>query len=402
MRALEAIVKLPRLHAAQERVLREARRYNVLACGRRWGKTTLLMDIAINAALEGKRVGWFAPIYALLEEAYIGMRTTLGQAVSSAAQSPHPRLQLWTGGVVEFWTLEDPLKPGRGRAYHMVIIDEAAFARRLMEAWEQSISPTLTDYRGVAWFASTPKGYNAFYELWRRGQGEDPEWMSWRMSTAMNPHISREELEARRRAVSAKVWLQEYEAEFVDLGGSVFQREWIRYGEPPPREKLRIYQGVDLAISTRQDGDYTAIVTVGKDDDGRIWVLDAVRHRGPFHTVLQLIRHQADRWQPERIAIEAVQYQVAVIHELMRTTTLPVFPVRPDKDKVTRFLPLSARYQQGLVWHVPNLSREFEQELIEFPTGRHDDQVDALVYAFMAEGIAVGLSPEDQRRYAAT
>jgi len=178
------------------------------------------------------------------------------------------------------------------------------------------------------------------------------------------------------------------------------RREWIRYGEPPSREKLRVYQGVDLAISTRQGGDYTAIATVGRDDEGRIWVLDVVRHQGPFYTVLQLIRQQAERWQPERIAVEAVQYQIAVVQELMRTTTLPVFPVKPDKDKVTRFLPLSARYQQGLVWHAFNLSREFEAELLEFPTGRHDDQVDALVYAFESMSRLTGLSYEEQLRYA--
>lgn len=209
-------------------------------------------------------------------------------------------------------------------------------------------------------------------------------------------------LERVRAEVGEYDWWALYMGQPRQRGESLVRREWIRYGEPPPREKLRVYQGVDLAISTRQGGDYTAVATVGKDDEGRIWVLDVVKHKGPFHTVLQLIRHQADRWQPERIAIEAVQYQAAVVHELMRTTTLPVFPVRPDRDKVTRFLPLAARYQQGLVWHVPNLPREFEAELVAFPTGRHDDQVDALVYAFMAGGTAVGLSPEDQRKYAAT
>lgn len=209
-------------------------------------------------------------------------------------------------------------------------------------------------------------------------------------------------LEKVREEVGEYDWWALYMGQPRQRRGSLVRREWIRYGEPPSREKLRVYQGVDLAISTRQGGDYTAIATVGRDDEGRIWVLDVVRHQGPFHTVLQLIRQQAERWQPERIAIEAVQYQVAVVHELMRTTTLPVFPVRPDRDKVTRFLPLSARYEQGLVWHVPGLSREFEEELVEFPAGRHDDQVDALVYAFMAEWVTVGLSPEDQQKYAAT
>ena len=185
------------------------------------------------------------------------------------------------------------------------------------------------------------------------------------------------------------------------VSGQYFRREWIRYGPPPPRETLRIYQGVDLAISSRQEADATAIVTVGRDHEGRVWVLDAVTLRGPFHQVLEAIKSAAAKWGPTRIAIEAVQYQAAVVQELMRTTSLPVFPVRPDKDKVTRALPLSARYEQGFVWHSPNLPMELEAQLVAFPHGTHDDLVDALVYAFMAEAMAVGLSPEDQRRFAA-
>lgn len=207
-------------------------------------------------------------------------------------------------------------------------------------------------------------------------------------------------LERVRKEVGEYDWWTLYMGQPRQRGESLVRREWIRYGEPPAREKLRVYQGVDLAISTRQDGDYTAIATVGRDSDGRIWVLDVVRHRGPFHTVLQLIQSQAERWRPERIAIEAVQYQAAVVQELMRTTTLPVFPVRPDRDKISRFLPLSARYQQGLVWHAPILPREFEEELLAFPTGRHDDQVDALVYAFENMSRMAGLSYEEQLRHA--
>jgi hypothetical protein len=96
-------------------------------------------------------------------------------------------------------------------------------------------------------------------------------------------------LERVRAEVGEYDWWALYMGQPRQRRESLVQREWIRYGEPPPREKLRIYQGVDLAISTRQDGDYTAVATVGKDDEGRIWVLDVIRHKGPFHTVLQLI-----------------------------------------------------------------------------------------------------------------
>lgn len=286
MKTLEVEVRLPRLHPGQEWVLAEARRYNVLACGRRWGKTTLLVDLAVNAALDGRRVGWFAPTYALLEEAFGRMRRILEGVITQAAQSPHPRLELYTGGAIEFWTLDDPYKAGRGRAYHLAIVDEAAFAKRLDVAWEESVGPTLTDYRGSAWFASTPKGRNYFHTLWARGQGGDPEWVSWQMPTATNPYIPPEELEARRRSMPELAWRQEYEAEFVDAEGGVFRPEVLTAAfqlpgaELEPRPGRRYVAGVDLARTQ----DYT---------DVRI--LDATEHPA------RLVHHA--RWRGDAWAV---------------------------------------------------------------------------------------------------
>ena len=56
---------LPKPHPAQQRVMDEAKRFNVVCCGRRWGKTELGMDRLIHQALEGKPVAWFAPNYKL-------------------------------------------------------------------------------------------------------------------------------------------------------------------------------------------------------------------------------------------------------------------------------------------------------------------------------------------------
>jgi predicted phage terminase large subunit-like protein len=59
--------------------------------------------------------------------------------------------------------------------------------------------------------------------------------------------------------------------------------------------------------------------------------------------------------------------------------------VRPDKDKVTRFMPLQTRYEQKLVFHAEHLSKDFESELLAFPVGAHDDMIDAAAYAFAAQ-----------------
>ena len=181
---------------------------------------------------------------------------------------------------------------------------------------------------------------------------------------------------------------QEFMAEFVDATGAVLKREWLQTGEPAGNPAVVL--GVDLAISVKSDADYSAIVALSRDRDGTIYVRDAQRLRAPFHQVLQFIEQMAAKWKPSLIAIEQVQYQAAVVQELLRTTRLPVRGVRPDKDKLTRFLPLAARYEQGLVKHAPGLPSWFEDELLSFPVGEHDDAADAAAYAWQALGMMSG------------
>jgi predicted phage terminase large subunit-like protein len=371
---------LPRPHNGQAVILQEAKRFNVLSCGRRFGKTTLggnlIADVAVIKRLP---VGWFAPTYRLLEEAYRDHKRIYAPLITRSVSSPYPRIELITGGAIDYWTLEDPGTVARGRKYGRVIIDEAASARYLEEAWTEAIRPTLTDYLGDAYFLSTPKGRNYFSILYEM-EKEDEDWRSFRLPTTDNPYIDPQEVEAASKALPSIAYRQEYLAEFVDAAGARVSRDWIRivhiseYGDT--------YMGVDLAISQKAEADYTATVVLTRLPDGSIYILDAQRIRAPFNQVLEHIKAVASVWTPKIIGIENVQYQASVIQELLRTTKLPVRGLRPDKDKVSRFLPLEARYEQGLVLHSPKLPPWFTDELLSFPIGRHDDSVDALSYAY--------------------
>lgn len=64
----EIKLQLTALHRAQLQVVQQAKRFNVVCCGRRWGKTVLGMDRLIHLALQGKRAAWFAPNYRLLSD----------------------------------------------------------------------------------------------------------------------------------------------------------------------------------------------------------------------------------------------------------------------------------------------------------------------------------------------
>ena len=375
---------LPRPHEAQQVILREAKRYNVLACGRRFGKTTLggnlLSDPVLKDALP---CAWFAPTYRLLEEAYNDHKRIYAPVIRRAVQTPAPRIELITGAAIDYWTLDDPSTVARGRKYKRVIIDEAAMARHLEQAWTEAIRPTLTDYKGDAFFLSTPKGSNYFKTLYGMA-GQDEDWMAWQMPTTANPWIDATEVDKAGESLPSIAFRQEYLAEFVDAAGARIKREWLRYGDCP--EGLPTYIGVDLAISTKTESDYTAAVVVSRAEDGTIYVRDTSRIRADFAGVLRFIEAMANKWQPQLIGIEQVQYQAAVVQELLRRTKLPIRGIRPDRDKVTRFAPLEARYEQSQVMHCQGLPAYFEDELLSFPVGRHDDVVDALAYAWQVCG----------------
>lgn len=379
-------------HPSQQKILNEARRFNIACMGRRFGKSALGIRLLAEKAIAKHPAAWFAPTYKLLDEAWREARRRLSPIITRQDVQQH-RMELLTGGSLDFWSLDNP-DAGRSRKYARVIIDEAAMARNLEEAWTQAIRPTLADLAGDAWFFSTPKGGNYFKTLYDRA-GDDPEWKRWQMPTSRNPYIAPEEIEAMRRDLPEIVFRQEVLAEFVDLAGVVMRREWLRYGSTTGQS---ISLGVDLALSTKSTADYTAIVAMCRDASGSIFVLDAQRIQAPFYSVLQFIQQMAEKWNPSVIAIEQVQYQAAVVQELLRTTTLPAMGVRPDKDKLTRFLPLLARYEQGLIFHAPSLPSWFEEELLTFPMGEHDDGIDAASMAFDA---LPSLSVPDYGIYAA-
>ena len=64
---------------------------------------------------------------------------------------------------------------------------------------------------------------------------------------------------------------------------------------------------------------------------------------------------------------------------------MPIVKLKADKDKLSRALPLSAKMEAGMVFF-PNDAlwySDLEKELLVFPSGDHDDQVDSLAYGIL-------------------
>lgn len=213
---------LAELHPPQRQVAQEARRFNVLDCGRRFGKTVFGLNRAKQSLRKGLPVGWFAPTYKLVLEVWIEAKRSMADEIVSANKT-EMRLELRNGAIFEMWTLDDE-DAGRSRKYARVVIDEAAMVKNLMRAWQSSIRPTLTDLKGDAWFMSTPKGRNGFWHLYQRGiDPTETEWAAWQMPTSANPYIDLAEIEAARNELPELTFEQEYLAVFLESEGAVFR-----------------------------------------------------------------------------------------------------------------------------------------------------------------------------------
>lgn len=204
-------------HSGQLEILQQKRRFNTVCCGRRWGKTELAQHLLLgvgesdNGALQGYPVAYGAPTYRMLTEVWRELSSILEPVLASKSES-EKRMELITGGVIDFWSL-DNFDSIRGRKYKRFISDESAMTRYLKEAFSHVIRPTLTDMRGDCFFLSTPKGKNNdFYEFFTTNF---PDWARWQMPTASNPFIDPVEIEAARLQLDSLTFEQEYMASFV-------------------------------------------------------------------------------------------------------------------------------------------------------------------------------------------
>lgn len=381
-------------HAAQREVIETSGRFNVLDMGRRWGKSTLGRYLLQTPALAGYPVAWFSPVYRSITEIWREFVHYLRPAIYRTNFSER-RIELYTGGAIEFWSLDKSPDLVRGRKYARIIVDEAAQIRDLKTIWYLILRPLLTDYAGSMYMVSTPRGYNDFYDFWQMGQSEKyPNWRSWRMPSHTNPYLPREELEAARLEMPTKAYRQEYLAEFLPtLIGGMFDRDWFPVWDSIPRgatikRKIRAW---DLAATAGENSDFTAGVLIAELGESSIpyVIIDVIRGKWRVAERDRVIRETAERDGSDvAIVIEeeggsAGKSQTRSLVKLLAGYV--VTAVRPSGDKATRAAPFASQGEAGNVAIVRgSWNSEYLNELEGFPDplALHDDMVDATSYGF--------------------
>jgi hypothetical protein len=383
-------LSLPTPHKAQMKLIDEAKRFNVVCCGRRFGKTVLGIDRLIHQALKGTPVAWFSPSNKLMSDTWRVLKSILAPVTRDKSEQ-EKRLDLIGGGVVELWSL-DSADSGRGRKYAVVVVDEAAMVPAMEESWQRAIRPTLTDLQGSAWFLSTPKGMNYFKLLFDLGQ--DPrrqDWVSWQMPTDANPYIEPAEIESARMDLTESAFNQEYLALFVNWEGSVFRR----VGEA----------ATAIAMTKSEPGhDYVIGCDWGRSNDYTVFtVLDATAHavvqidrsnRVDYAVQCDRLKVLSDQWQPRQIIAEQNSIGQPVIEQLTRDglRIQPFTTTNASKAQAIEVLALAFERRDIRILNDPVLVSElvaFQAErlpsgLVRYgaPSGGHDDTVISLALAW--------------------
>jgi predicted phage terminase large subunit-like protein len=141
---------------------------------------------------------------------------------------------------------------------------------------------------------------------------------------------------------------------------------------------------VDLATSTKQSADYTVVACFAKTPTNKLILVDMVRERLEGPDIIPKLKQKIQEHNLSYVGIERAGYQLSLI-QIARREGLIVKELKPDKDKVSRALPLSAYMEGGSMFLNPSNMHydDLKRELLQFPESEHDDMVDALAYGVL-------------------
>lgn len=192
-----------------------------------------------------------------------------------------------------------------------------------------------------------------------------------------------EELRKRER-LDPREFASLYQQSPYIQGGNIIKAQWWRtYKVDEPPHCPTVIIAADTAFKKTETADFSVLMTIGMDQSGDIYILDVIRDRYDFPELKRAaIAHNA-RWRGRGLRgfyIEDKASGQSLIQELRNQSGIAVLPVKVGNDKVTRVNAILPLIEGGRVY-IPDQAQwldSFMDEAQSFPSGKHDDMVDAL------------------------
>ena len=206
------------------------------------------------------------------------------------------------------------------------------------------------------------------------------------MTTAGGRLESRTSLDRTRAEIGSLMFSAQYQQRPVPPEGNLIKREWFRFYDqlPPPNPGDQIVQSWDIASTVGDASDYSVCTTwriIGAD----YYLIDVFCGRLLYPDLRRRVIGLAEKYGATIILIERALPGLALLQELrMHPDVLPgmIRPIgiKPEGSKQERMAAQSAKIEAGHV-HLPKYADfldVFLLEVLAFPNGKHDDQVDSL------------------------
>jgi len=233
------------------------KRFNVLVCHRRFGKTVLCINQLIKDALKNTdprpRYAYIAPLYKQAKSiAWDYLKHYTSPIPGVKFNEAELRVDLPNGARISLYGA-DNYDALRGIYLDGVVLDE--FAQMSPKAWSEVIRPALSDRKGWAIFIGTPMGRNTFYDLYQYAQTAD-DWYGGMFKASDTNHVDKDELEAAKMHMTPDEYNQEFECSFdAAIRGAYYAnditqlRENNRICKLDPERNLKIHTAWDLGIN---------------------------------------------------------------------------------------------------------------------------------------------------------
>lgn len=268
------------LTPGQQEIAESKARFRVITAGRRWGKSTLALSLAIDACLKKTCKVWIvSPTYSQSKDIYwrdiqkiSWWYAELNRLGSPVKKNDSELLLEFANKSVFQLKGSDREDTLRGSGLEFVVLDEAASMKP--DVWGKILMPSLLDSGGKALIISTPMGFNWFYDLWLKGKSGNKDWQSWQYTSYQNPTLDKTIIEQAKIDSDEETFDSEYLAQFRKYSGLVYREfdEAIHIIDPIDLPSSMTFGiGVDRGMTNP-----SGIVFVAIDGEDTAYVYDEI------------------------------------------------------------------------------------------------------------------------------